>query len=182
VEVRRVASPRIEETPARAGPEEAGASWGAPVEAKPQHAELELVTVTPGSWSVETATHTNIFDAAERIIDEALEEIAHMELAHLPVASAVRQARQIRQLERGMFYEVLVDWDGGWVERQVVRADKTFYYKKKTYLYFDDDIILVELEAVYIKGTLYYVVDVDDKKVLEIGRGLKKLLEMEGAL
>jgi hypothetical protein len=182
VEVRRVASLRIEETPVRAGPEEAGASWGAPVEAKPQHAELELVTVTPGSRSAEIATYTSIFDAAEHIIDVALEEIAHMELAYLPVVGSVRQARQIRQMERGMFYEVLADWDGGWVERQVVRADKTFYYKKKTYLYFDEVIILVELEAVYIQGTLYYAIDVDDKKVIEVGRELEKLLEMEGGL
>jgi hypothetical protein len=182
VEVGSVASPQIKELQPRAQPYEAGASGGAPAEVKPPHTELELVTVTPGSQEVEVAIYSSIFDAAERIIDTALEEIASIELLHLPAAGAARRAKLIRPIEKGLFYEILVDWGEGWVERHVIRADKTFYYTKKTYLYFEKNTILVELYAVYKDGVLYYEIDVDDKKDIEIGHELEELLKREGDL
>jgi len=151
-----VASPQIEETPVRAKPEEAGATWGAPVEAKPQDSEIELVTVTPGISEVEVTTYTSIEDAAEHIADTALEEIASIELAGLPGAQSPVRARLIRQIGRELFYEIQVDLGDGWVERRVVRADKAYYYTKVVYLYLDDIVVPVELHALYSNGLLYY--------------------------
>jgi hypothetical protein len=159
VEVRQVASPRIEETPVRVEPEEAGASWGAPVEAKPQHSEVEVTTVTPRYASKETVTLDSLSDAAELIVNDALETIVSEELAVLPGEGPAVRARSIKKLGSGVFYEVIAEYEDGWVERIVVRADKTSLYTKRTALYFGSTILTVAIEAVYVKGTLYYTVD-----------------------
>jgi hypothetical protein len=178
--VRQVASPRVKETPVRAQPYEAGATWGAPVEAKPQDSEIRVVTVTPGSQAVEVATFTNIFDVAEHVLNTALEKIAIIELASLPWAESTVKASRVDPIRKGLFYEIVVTYEDGWVERQVVRADKVLYYKKETLLYFENAIILVELHAVYKNRTLYYAVYVIGDWVAAIGYELEGLLEREG--
>jgi hypothetical protein len=180
--VRQVASPQIEETSVRAKPEEAGASWGAPAEAKPQHGELELATVTPGASEIEVATYTNIEDAAEHIANTALEEIVHMELASLEGVKSTTRAYRVRQIGRGLFYEILINRGDGWTERRVVRADRAVYYEKGILVYLDSTIIPIELRAAYKDGVLYYEVYVRGDLAWELARELEELLKREGEL
>lgn len=175
-------SPRIEETPVRAKPEEAGATWGAPAEAKPQDGELELVAVTPRTGEVEVATYTSIEDAAEHMADTALEEIVHMELASLPSAEFAARAYRVKQIGRGLFYEILIDSGDGWIERRIVRADRAVYYEKSTIVYLDGASILIELRAVYKNGVLYYEVYTRGDLTWELTRELEDLLKREGEL
>jgi hypothetical protein len=177
-----VVSPELERTQARVQPEEARATWGALAEAKPQDTKVEVVTVTPGSQKVEAATYDNVFEAAEHMLNTALEEIASIELTSLPWAQSTVRASRVRPIGRGLFYEILVTHEDGWVERLVVRADKTSYFKKETLLYFEDAIIPVELHAVYKNGVLYYEVYARGGWVTTIGYELERLLERNGGL
>ena len=157
------------------------ASWGAPAEHKPQHSELELVTVTQGISEVEVATYTDIDDAAEHIADAALEEIVYVELASLPEAGSTVRAYRVKQMGEGLFYEILVNRDGGWIERQVVGADRAFYYGKEALVYLDSAIISIELRAVCKNGVLYYEVYTRGDLAWELGRELEDLLKREGS-
>jgi hypothetical protein len=180
VEVRRVASPQIEELQPRVRPEEARVSGGALAEANPPHAEVEVTAVTPGYARGETVSLASPEDAVEYVLNDALKEIAHRELAALPGEYPYVRAKAINMLGRGVFYEVLVEREDKWVERMVVRADKTSLYTKKTVLYFDDIVLAVTIEAVTIDRTIYYTVDARGDSLLtavEARRELEELLE-----
>jgi hypothetical protein len=162
--------------------EEARATWGALAEPEPQDGEIELVTVTPGISEVDVTTYANISDAAEHVLNTALEEIASIELAGLPGAQSPVRARLIRRIGRELFYEIQVDLGNGWIERRVVRADKAYYYTKVTYLYLDDVAIPVELRAVYSNGLLYYEAYIRPSMALGMSHDLEVLLRREGGV
>jgi hypothetical protein len=138
--------------------EEARATWGALAEPEPQDTEIEVTAVMPGYANPETVTLASLAEAAEHVLNDALTTIACKELAAIPFEWPAVRAKTIRMLGRGVFYEVTVEREDGWVERIVVRADKAALYTKKTALYFGD-VLMVTIEAVAINGTLYYTVD-----------------------
>jgi len=93
------------------------------------------------------------------VLEDALEEIARRELASLPGERPYVRAKTIKTIGRGLYYEVTVEREDGWIERMVVRADKTSLYTKRLTLYFGEDVLTVTIEAVPIDGALYYTVD-----------------------
>jgi hypothetical protein len=162
--------------------EEAGASWGAPAEHKPQHAEIEVVTATPRTERRKIATHANIYEVAEQILEEVLEEVLEMEMARLSDPWSLVNVQTIKQLKNGLFYEVKTVNEDGWVERRVFRADKAVYYRKRVYIDFGYIVIPVEIEALDVAKTVYYSINVDREAVTEVGNELERLLKEEGVL
>jgi hypothetical protein len=162
--------------------EEAGASWGAPAEHKPQHAEIEVVTATPTTGRRKIATHANIYEVAERILEEMLEEILEIETARMSDPWSLVKVQSIKQLKNSLFYEVKIENEDGWMERRVFRADKAVYYRKRVYVYFGNIVIPVEIEALNVAKTVYYNINIDKEAVTEIGNELERLLKEEGVL
>jgi hypothetical protein len=162
--------------------EEAGASWGAPAEHKPQHAEIEVVTATPTTGRRKIATHANIYEVAERILEEMLEEILEIETARMSDPWSLVKVQSIKQLKNGLFYEVKIANEDGWTERRVFRADKAVYYRKTFHIYFGGVVIPVEMEALKVAKTVYYNINVDRETIMEMGNELERLLKEEEVL
>jgi hypothetical protein len=150
--------------------DEAGASGGAPAEAKPPQdpREYVLVTVEPDG-KVKAQLYDSLAEAAQKMLED-MEEVVAAELTQqLPLTASYWEASSIAEDNHGKMYIVVKKWDRWEAVYKIPAHKATLYMARDEVLSSMTGLKLyVKARALVTRGTAFYRIEVGRAQVKDL--------------